>query len=119
MKIYLLKVELGFIGYDMTCLVRSDDISEKATELALDHYYSYDLDDESIRSVNEICEQDGVDEEEAELIRNEEVLENIEIEYEEYDVSKHGDINTFSWVDFDSYDIKPYLREGKINQILK
>lgn len=44
MKIYLLKVELGYIGYDMTCLIgaESENISERATEAALEHYYSYD-----------------------------------------------------------------------------
>lgn len=119
MKIYLLKVELGLIGYDMRCLVGSDDICTKATELALDHYHSYDIDDESIRSVNEICEQDGIDEEEAELIRNEEILDSMEIEYEEYDMIKHGNINEFTWVDFDRHDTQSYLREGKIKQILK
>lgn len=121
MKIYLLKVDLGYIGYDMSCLVGSDDkyISEKATELALDHYNSYDLDNENVRSVGDIIEQDFVEQDEAELIQTEEILGNIDIEYVEYDVLSHGDSVDYDWVDFKPIDIQQYLRDYKINEILK
>jgi hypothetical protein len=125
MKIYRLKVELGYIGYDMTCLIGSEpeNIPERATEAALDHYYSYDIEDDNIRSITEIMEDDGVDQDEAERIRTEEVLENIDIDYEEYDPTKHGQYSDYTLFNIDRYDIDKYLvvkmRDVKIDQILK
>lgn len=118
-KIFYVKIELDYIGCDMTCLVRSTDdmISERSTEIALDHYFSYDRDDGV--TVQDIIDRDSVDEQEAESMLIDEITSNMDISHIEYDESIHGDPMQYDWVDFDMNDITPYLRDGKIDKILK
>ena len=120
MKVYKLYVSTGFIGTDATYLIKSLDseIDSIATDMAWDNYCSYDGLDYDIPCVEDIAEEFGIDIDSAEIERSEQIYSNFIVEYEEYNVSKHGDAKDYNWIDLDDNDIKVYIRDSNINKVL-
>jgi len=119
MKIYKIYVSAGFIGTDAKYLVNSteEDIDEIATNMAWENYCSYDSLDYDIPSIEEIMENEGVDYDEAELTRTEEISSIFIIEYEEFSPGKHVAAD-YEWIGVTEDDIKVYTRDSQINKIL-
>jgi hypothetical protein len=82
-KIYKIEVNTSYVGTDEYYLVKESefDIENYANELAYENYLTYELND---RSIADIMYDDGVDENEAEDIREEHIRDSIEFKYEEY-----------------------------------
>ena len=118
-KIYKVEVNTTYVGTDEYYLVlESDaDIEQAAYELAYENYLSYKVGD---RSIADIMEDEGVDEDEAEDIKKEHIKDSIEFKYEEY---YHGmDISMCSKIGITEEELKALWdrdnRDSKINDIL-
>jgi len=120
-KIY--KVVTGFggiIGVDNHYLVKCDDkhIETISVELAMENYNSYDIEIDGVRSIDDIMEEECVDEYEADEIRISEIEDNLDIDVSEYDFEKYTDIRDYNFIGVCEDDIKVYMRDSRINNIL-
>jgi len=119
-KLYKLYVSAGYVGTDKTYLVKAfnTEIDSIATDTAWDNYCSFDGLDHDISSAEDIAEEFEIDIDSALMQRSEQIYSKFIVEYEEYNVSKHGDAKDYNWIDLDDNDIKVYIRDLKINKVL-
>jgi hypothetical protein len=121
-KVYFVSIDLSYVGYDMKCLLLSDENSVRGevTNLAIEHHSSYNIEDDNFRPIEVIMEEDSVDREEAEYTQTDEILSTMDIEFETYNPQKHGNYNEYDMVGFDGgFDMVAYLRDNRISEILK
>ena len=108
-KIYFITINLGFIGHEYSYLIKGDAayVSEKASELALMNWRSYNLEDDDIREVCDIMFEESCEEFEAYEIQDGEILDHCEVEIIEWNPIKHG------------LDIECYEFEMSVDQMIQ
>ena len=120
-RIYYVNINLGFIGHEDQYLIKGDGayVNEKASELALMNWRSYNLEASDVREVCDIIADDSVEEFEAYMIQDGEILDHCEIEIIQWDPIKHGlDIECYEF-EMTAEQMKQYHRDIGINKITK